>query len=94
MKAQCSSTHAEETVVERLTHMSLVDRMMLLKKYTRWIESQYRQCRLDEREAIVLKIHRLKFSRRELIEAYENRVAIIDQPRARFYEFLETELGQ
>jgi hypothetical protein len=73
--------------------MSLVDRMMLLKKYTRWTENQYRQCRLGEREAIVLKIHRLKFSRQELIEAYENRVAIIELPGARLYEFLETELG-
>lgn len=92
MEAHCSSTHAEEAVVEKLRYMSLVDRMMLLKKYMRFIDSRYRQCPSVEREAIIVKIHQLKFSRRDLIDAYETRVPVIDLPEFRLYEFLEAEL--
>jgi len=92
MEAQCSATDAEDTVVQRLTHMSLVDRMRLLKKYLRVIENQYLQSDLPAREALVLKIHRLKFSRTDLIASYVNRDPVVDVSGCRLCEFLEAEL--
>jgi len=93
MEAQCCSNRTEDAVMQRLRNMRLVDRMRLLKKYSRIIEIRCRQNDVRNWESIVLKIHRLKFSGRDLVEAYMERDAVLDLDGCRLHEFLNAELG-
>lgn len=80
-------------ILTKLEHMSIVDRMLLLKKYMRYTEEKYDLYDESELIDIIIKIHHLKFSKRALLDSILNADPIVDIPGYRFEDFLIRELA-